>query len=110
MMLVLSLMTGVLGLYLNYRVLKEVDWSSPAYSLHRHFQFVLASVSAIVWTYCIVGVTYASLWVVAVMFIIVSVLIVLHKKHGCEKMCSVVRGVVKGFITKLQTIGIRKHS
>ena len=87
MLVLLSLMTGMLGLYLNYRVLKEVDWSSPAYSLLRHFQFVLASVSAIVWTYCIVGVTYASLWVVAVMFIIVSVLIVLHKKHGCEKMC-----------------------
>ena len=94
MLVLLSLMTGLLGLYLNYRVLKEVDWSSPAYSLLRHFQFVLASVSAIVWTYCIVGVTYTSLWVVAVMFIIVCVLIMLHKKYGCDKMCSVVRDAV----------------
>ena len=32
LLVLLSLMTGMLGLYLNYRVLKEVDWSSPAYS------------------------------------------------------------------------------
>ena len=100
MLVLLSLMTGLLGLYLNYRVLKEVDWSSPAYSLLRHFQFVLASVSAIVWTYCIVGVTYTSLWVVAVMFIIVSVLIMLHKKHGSDRMCSAVRDAVVSVYNK----------
>lgn len=94
LLVLLSLMTGMLGLYLNYRVLKEVDWSSPAYSLLRHFQFVLASVSAIVWTYCIVGVTYTSLWVVIIMLITVSVLIMLHKKHGCDRMCGVVRDAV----------------
>ena len=95
LVLLLSLVTGMLGLYLNYRVLKEVDWSSPPYTLHRHFQFALASVSAVVWVYCIVGVIYTTLWVVLTMFIIMIILIALHKRYGCGEMCNVVSGVVK---------------
>lgn len=101
MLVLLSLITGALGLYLNYRVLKEVDWGSPAYSLLRHFQFVLASVSAVVWTYCIVGVIYATLWVVLAMLFSVGILTLLHKMYGCDKMCDVVSGVVKSFYNRV---------
>lgn len=92
-MLILTLITGLIGLILNYRVVKEVDWKTPAFSFHRHFQFALAGLGAATWTYCLVGFMSASDWVVLTLLAAVLVVTALHHKCGSEKLCNPIHRV-----------------
>lgn len=88
MLVLLSLMTGMLGLYLNYRVLKDMDWKSKPYSFYRHFQFLLAGLGAATWSYCLVGAASTSLTVVVLLGFIVLPILVIQYKVGSERLCT----------------------
>ena len=87
MLVLLSLMTGMLGLYLNYRVLKEVDWKSKPYSFYRHFQFLLAGLGAATWSVCLIGAASASFTIVLLLGFIVLPILIIQYKVGSERLC-----------------------
>ena len=87
MLVLLSLMTGMLGLYLNYRVLKDMDWKSKPYSFYRHFQFLLAGLGAATWSYCLLGFMTASLTSVVLLALVVTPILVIQYKVGSEGIC-----------------------
>ena len=86
-MLLSIIVVGLMGVALNYNVLKDMDWKSKPYSFYRHFQFLLAGLGAATWSYCLIGAASASLSVVVVLgFIVLPILLIQHKV-GSEGIC-----------------------
>lgn len=86
--MLLSIIVGLMGVVLNYNVLKDMDWKSKPYSFYRHFQFVLAALGSLTWSYCLVGAASASFTVVMLLgFVVLPILIIQHKV-GSERLCT----------------------
>lgn len=86
--MLLSVFVGLMGVVLNYKVVRDMDWKSKPYSFYRHFQFLLAGLGALTWSYCLVGATSASLTVVLLLgFVVLPILLIQHKV-GSEGICT----------------------
>lgn len=85
--MLLSVFVGLMGVVLNYKVVRDMDWQSRPYSFYRHFQFVLSALGAATWSYCLIGAASASLTVVLLLgFVVLPILIIQHKV-GSEGIC-----------------------
>lgn len=85
--MLLSVIVGLMGVVLNYNVLKDMDWKSKPYSFYRHFQFVLAALGAATWSVCLVGAASATLTVVVLLALVVTPILVIQYKVGSERLC-----------------------
>jgi len=83
----LTIIVGLLGVVLNYKVLKDMDWESKPYSFYRHFQFALAALGALTWSYCLIGAASASLTVVLLLGFVVLPILLIQYKVGSEGIC-----------------------
>lgn len=86
-MIVFSLIVGVLGVILNFNVVRDMDWHSKPYSFYRHFQFVLAAVGALTWSVCLIGAASASFTVVMLLGFIVLPILIIQYKVGSDGIC-----------------------
>lgn len=85
--MLLSVIVGLMGVVLNYKVVRDMDWESKPYSFYRHFQFLLAGLGALTWSYCLVGAASTSLTVVLLLgFVVLPILLIQHKV-GSEGLC-----------------------
>lgn len=85
--MLLSIIVGLMGVVLNYRVVRDMDWESKPYSFYRHSQFLLAGLGAATWSYCLVGAASTSLTVVLILgFVVLPILLIQHKV-GSEGLC-----------------------
>ena len=85
--MMLSIIVGLIGVALNYNVLKDMDWESKPYSFYRHFQFLLAGLGALTWSYCLLGFMTASLTFVVLLALVVTPILVIQYKVGSERLC-----------------------
>ena len=86
--MLLSIIVGLMGVVLNYKVVRDMDWESKPYSFYRHFQFLLAALGSLTWSVCLIGAASASLTVVVLLgFIVLPILLIQHKV-GSEGMCT----------------------
>lgn len=86
--MVVSLIVGVLGVLLNFNVLRELDWYSKPYSFYRHFQFVLAAIAALTWSYCLIGASMSNPVIVLTLGCLTLLLLMFQMLYGSERMCS----------------------
>lgn len=85
--MLLSIIVGLMGVVLNYKVVRDMDWESKPYSFYRHFQFLLAGLGALTWSYCLIGAVSASFTVVLLLgFVVLPILLIQHKV-GSERLC-----------------------
>lgn len=85
--MMLSIIVGLIGVALNYNVLKDMDWESKPYSFYRHFQFVLAGIGALTWSVCLIGAASSSLTIVVLLALVVTPILVIQYKVGSERLC-----------------------
>ena len=86
--MVLSIIVGLLGVVLNYNVIKDMDWQSKPYSFYRHFQFVLAGIGALTWSVCLIGAASATFTIVVLLALVVTPILVIQYKVGSERLCT----------------------
>jgi uncharacterized membrane protein len=86
--MVLSIIVGLLGVVLNYNVIKDMDWQSKPYSFYRHFQFVLAGIGALTWSVCLIGAASATFTIVVLLALVVTPILVIQYKVGSEGLCT----------------------
>lgn len=92
----------ILGLTLNYLVIKRMDWNSSPYSGYRHFQFVLAGFAAGCWSMALLKVLAGSsvtMWVVvpllALLTAFIATLVCMPRVCLYKRLCELV-GAFKG--------------
>ena len=85
--MLLSIIVGLMGVVLNYNVLKDMDWKSKPYSFYRHFQFLLAGLGALTWSVCLIGAASASFTIVLLLGFIVLPILIIQYKVGSERLC-----------------------
>jgi len=85
--MLLSVIVGLMGVVLNYKVVRDMDWQSKPYSFYRHFQFLLAGLGAATWSVCLIGAASASLTVVVLLGFIVLPILVIQHKVGSDGIC-----------------------
>jgi len=85
--MLLSVIVGLMGAVLNYKVVRDMDWESKPYSFYRHFQFVLAALGALTWSYCLLGFMTASFTFVVLLALAVTPILVIQYKVGSERLC-----------------------
>lgn len=85
--MLLSIIVGLLGVVLNYNVIKDMDWKSKPYSFYRHFQFLLAGLGALTWSVCLIGAASASFTIVLLLGFIVLPILIIQYKVGSERLC-----------------------
>ena len=87
-MIVFSLIVGLLGVILNFNVVRGMDWHSKPYSFYRHFQFVLAARAALTWSYCLIGASMSNPIIVLTLGCITMLLLMFQMLYGSERMCA----------------------
>lgn len=81
-MIAIHIIVGMLGLTLTWLVLKEQDWMSTPFSTYRHTQFLFASIGAIGWSYCLLGITKADADVSIVIGVFISISLIAYTFYG----------------------------
>lgn len=85
--MLLSVFVGFMGVVLNYKVVRDMNWQSKPYSFYRHFQFLLAALGAATWSYCLLGFMTASFTFVVLLALVVTPILVIQYKVGSERLC-----------------------
>ena len=85
--MMLSIIVGLMGVVLNYRVVRDMNWQSRPYSFYRHFQFLLAGLGAATWSVCLIGAASASFTIVLLLGFIVLPILIIQYKVGSERLC-----------------------
>lgn len=86
--MLLSIIVGLMGVVLNYKVVRDMDWESKPYSFYRHSQFLLAGLGAATWSYCLLGFMTASFTFVVLLALVVTPILVIQYKVGSERLCT----------------------
>lgn len=98
--MIIHLIVGFMGVALTWIVLKRNDWKSKPYSSYRHMQFVFAAIGAVGWSYCLLGITKASLGISLPLGLLIMFSLSVYLYYGGERLsvglCKVV-GIIKGY-------------
>lgn len=92
----------ILGLTLNYLVIKRMNWNSSPYSGYRHFQFVLAGFAAGCWSMSALKVlagSSVSAWLTVPLILLlasfIAILVCMPRVCLYKRLCELV-GAFKG--------------
>lgn len=98
--MIIHLIVGFMGVALTWIVLKRNDWGSKPYSSYRHTQFVFAAIGAVGWSYCLLGITKASLDISLPLGLLIVFSLSVYLHYGGKRvavwMCKAV-GIIKGY-------------
>lgn len=106
-MIVFSLIVGLLGVILNFNVVRDMDWHSKPYSFYRHFQFMLAAVGATAWSYALLGAASSSFVLVVCLALVVTPALIVHYRVGGEVMCKPFEDVYKSIKYRIRMYLVR---
>lgn len=81
-----TVFVGVMGLLLNIKVVRDLDWGSEPYSFYRHFQFGIAGIGALGWSYCLVGIIFAHPLYVLMLGTVIVPLTIMQYRLGSDNL------------------------
>lgn len=81
-----TILVGVMGVLLNVKVIRDLDWESKPYSFYRHFQYILAGIGALGWSYCLVGFSLTSPLTTIMLGTVIIPLTIMQYRLGSDEL------------------------